>query len=41
MEYFVNTWHKIMHDVKEYSTTCLRMKNKNGWKIKIDEQKKG
>jgi hypothetical protein len=29
-EYFVDTWHKILHDVEEYFAMCPRMKNKNG-----------
>jgi hypothetical protein len=43
LEYFVDTWHIILHKVEEYYATCLRIKNeigwKNVWKIKPNEKK--
>jgi len=38
LEYFVDTWHKILHDVEEYFAMCPMIKNKNGWKTKMDER---
>ncbi len=49
-EYYVDTWHKIFHDVEFFrhvhgwtiimDEIFKQMKNENGWKMKIDKQKK-
>jgi hypothetical protein len=28
LEYFINTWHIILHDMEEYCATCPRIKMK-------------
>jgi len=37
LEYSIETWHRILHDVEEYFAMFSMMKNKNGWKTKMNE----